>query len=110
MGSQQREFPFALDRRLRLTLRVERGELVAWAVQLEWFDAEEGRWVWVARYDTAGGRPHRDRNRLARHETVSLPKDPGRALKVAQGELLVRSEEYIEAYRLAKAQGKEAWP
>ncbi|WP_436410835.1 DUF7718 family protein [Thermus scotoductus] len=64
MGSQQREFPFALDRRLRLTLRVERGKLVAWAVQLEWFDAEEGRWVWVARYDTAGGRPHRDRNRL----------------------------------------------
>ncbi|WP_253732112.1 DUF5647 family protein [Thermus scotoductus] len=28
MGSQQREFPFALDRRLRLTLRVERGKLV----------------------------------------------------------------------------------
>ncbi|RTH06871.1 DUF7718 family protein [Thermus scotoductus] len=98
MGSQQREFPFALDRRLRLTLRVERGKLVAWAVQLEWFDAEEGRWVWVARYDTAGGRPHRDRNRLG----TEHPKAPhaGAVGRLGKG-FLARAPGFLEVPTLA---------
>lgn len=41
----------------------------AWAVRRTGFSRtplslpEGDRCVWVARYDTAGGRPHRDRNR-----------------------------------------------
>ena len=97
------------EARLRVTLEVERGRLLGWAVQLEWLDPEEGRWVWVARYDTAGGAPHRDRNRIAAHEPVDLPRDPGKAARVARADLAERAEEYIEAYRAAKAQGKEAW-
>lgn len=53
-----------LDYRIRVEWNVERGRLLSWAVQLEWLDPEEGRFVWVARYDTAGGLPHRDRNRI----------------------------------------------
>ena len=83
-----------------------REKLRSWAVQLEWWDPEDGRWVWVARYDTAGGRAHRDRNRVAAHEPVDLPEDPGRAAKVAEKELSQRAEEYIEAYGAAKAQGR----
>lgn len=85
------------------------GRLRSWAAQLEWWDPDEGRWVWVARYDTAGGRAHRDRNRIARHEPVDLPEDPGKAAKVAEVELARRAEEYIEAYRAARAWGREAW-
>ena len=101
---RRREVVIGPDRRLRVTLEVERGKLRSWAVQLEWWDPEDGRWVWVARYDTAGGRAHRDRNRVAAHEPVDLPEDPGRAAKVAEKELSQRAEEYIEAYRAAKAQ------
>jgi hypothetical protein len=70
---------------------------------------EEEHWVWVARCDTAGGTPHRDRNRIAAHEPVDLPQDPGKAARVAETDLARRAEEHIEAYRAAKAQGKEAW-
>jgi hypothetical protein len=63
----------------------------------------------VARCDTAGGTPHRDRNRIAAHEPVDLPQDPGKAARVAETDLARRAEEHIEAYRAAKAQGKEAW-
>jgi hypothetical protein len=105
---RRREVVIGPDRRLRVTLEVERGKLRSWAVQLEWWDPEE-RWVWVARYDTAGGTPHRDRNRIAAHEPVDLPQDPGKAARVAETDLARRAEEYIEAYRAAKAQGKEAW-
>ncbi|GAB1858762.1 hypothetical protein MHTCC0001_36030 [Flavobacteriaceae bacterium MHTCC 0001] len=97
------------DRRLRVTLEVEQGKLRSWAVQLEWWDPEEGRPVWVARYDTAGGRDHRDRNRIASHEPVDLPEDRGEAARVAERELSLKAEEYIEAYRAAKAQGRKAW-
>jgi hypothetical protein len=55
------------------------------------------------------GTPHRDRNRIAAHEPVDLPQDPGKAARVAETDLGRRAEEYIEAYRAAKAQGKEAW-
>jgi len=103
---RRREVVIGPDRRLRVTLEVERGKLRSWAVQLEWWDPEDGRWGWVARYDTAGGRAHRDRNRVAAHEPVDLPEDPGRAAKVAEKELSQRAEEYIEAYRAAKAQGR----
>jgi len=87
-------------------MELERGRPRSWAVQLEWYGPEEGRSVWVARYDTTGGVPHRDRNRSASHEPVALPQDPGR---VARADLAERAEEYIEAYRAAKAQEKEAW-
>ncbi|WP_172958132.1 DUF7718 family protein [Thermus scotoductus] len=103
---RRREVVIGPDRRLRVTLEVERGKLRSWAVQLEWWDPEDGRWVWVVRYDTAGGKGHRDRNRIAAHEPVDLPEDPGRAAKVAEKELSQRAEEYIEAYRAAKAQGR----
>lgn len=100
--------------RLRTTLEVARGKLVSWAVQLEWWDPEEDRWVWVARYDTAGGQGHRDRNRIASHEAVPLPRDPSQALNWARGDLrtqarryLGQPEGYLEEYRAAKAQGGE---
>ncbi|MCS6867799.1 hypothetical protein [Thermus sp.] len=95
--------------RLRTTFRRQGGRLGDWGVQLEWYDPEERAWVWVARYDTAGGRPHRDRNRIAAHEPVPLPQDPAQALKAAQMDLRTRLEEYIEAYRAAKAQGRQGW-
>ncbi|MFZ8812861.1 MAG: hypothetical protein ACO2OU_03165 [Thermus aquaticus] len=40
---------------------------------------------------------------------MDLPQDPGKAARVAETDLARRAEEYIEAYRAAKAQGKEAW-
>ena len=106
---RRREVPIGLDRRLRFTMELDRGRPRSWAVQLEWEDPEEERWVWVVRYDTAGGIPHRDRNRIAAHEPVDLPQDPGKAARVAETDLAEQAEEYIEAYRAAKAQGKEAW-
>ena len=106
---RRREVSIGPDRRLRFTIELERGRPRSWAVQLEWYDPEEGRWVWGARYDTSGGTPHRDRNRIAAHEAVDLPRDPGRAARVAEMDLARRAEEYIEAYRAAKAQGKEGW-
>jgi hypothetical protein len=90
-------------------MELDRGRPRSWAVQLEWYDPEEERWVWVVRYDTAGGTPHRDRNRIAAHEPVDLPQDPGKAASVAETDLAEQAEEYIQAYRAAKAQGKEAW-
>ncbi len=107
--ARPREVPIGLDRRLRFTMELDRGRPRSWAVQLEWYDPEEERWVWVVRYDTAGGTPHRDRNRIAAHEPVDLPQDPGEAAKVAETDLAEQAEEYIQAYRAAKAQGKEAW-
>ncbi len=99
----------AYEARLRVTLETDRGRLVSWAAQLEWLDPEEGRFVWVARYDTAGGRVHRDRNRIAQHEaTPYLPWDP-RGLEMARRDLREGAREYIEGYRAAKAQGREAW-
>ena len=106
---RRREVVIGPDRRLRVTLEVEQGKLRSWAVQLEWWDPEEGRFVWVTRYDTSGGRVHRDRNRIASHEPVDLPEDPGEAARVAERELSLKAEEYIEAYRVAKAQGREGW-
>jgi hypothetical protein len=106
---RRREVPIGTDRRLRFTMELDRGRPRSWAVQLEWEDPEEERWVWVVRYDTAGGTPHRDRNRIAAHEPVDLPQDPGKAARVAETDLTEQAEEYIEAYRAAKAQGKEAW-
>ena len=98
------------EARLRITLETERGRLVSWGAQLEWLDPEEGRFVWVARYDTAGGRVHRDRNRIARHEpTPYAPEDP-EGLTMAQRDLRERAREYIEGYGVAKAQRKEGWP
>jgi len=106
---RRREVLIGPDRRLRFTMELDRGQPRSWAVQLEWYDPEEERRVWVARYDTSGGTPHRDRNRIAAHEPVDLPQDPGKAARVAETDLARRAEEYIEAYRAAKAQGKEAW-
>ncbi len=55
------------------------------------------------------GKPHRDRNRIAQHEALPLPPDPAEALKAAQEDLRAHLEEYIEAYRAAKAQGRQGW-
>ena len=99
-----------LDYRIGVEWNVERGRLLSWAVQLEWLDPEEGRFVWVARYDTAGGLPHRDRNRIARHEPMPhLSPTSGGDLNRARDDLLARAWEYIEAYKAAKAEGREAW-
>lgn len=80
----------------------------AWAAQLEWLDAD-GDWVWIARFDTAGGSPHRDCNRIARHEEAELPHDPGQALRVATHNLRTSAEAYTEAYQVAEAAGRDAW-
>ncbi|WP_263405781.1 hypothetical protein [Thermus thermophilus] len=40
---------------------------------------------------------------------MDLPEDPGEAARVAERELSLKAEEYIEAYRAAKAQGREGW-
>ena len=90
--------------RLRTTLEVDRGKLLSWAVQLEWWDPEEEDWVWVVRYDTAGGRVHRDRNRIAAHEPVllPLPVNSGQAVNWAKDDLRQRAQEYIQDYRAAK--------
>ncbi|MFX9877902.1 hypothetical protein ABTP36_19815, partial [Acinetobacter baumannii] len=72
--------------RLRTTFYRRGTRMGDWGVQLEWEDPEEG-WVWVARYDSAGGKPHRDRNRIAQHEALPLPPDPAEALKAAQEDL-----------------------
>lgn len=82
--------------------------MLHWAAQLEWLDPNGG-WVWIARFDTAGALPHRDRNRITHHEIVSLPKNPGRALQAATQDLRENAEMYNEAYLAAKAAGREAW-
>jgi hypothetical protein len=94
--------------RLRVTTETYRGKLLSWAAQLEWLSPEEG-WVWIARVDTAGGQPHEDRNRIAAHQVVELPSEPGQALRAAIDLLKARGEEYTEAYKAAKTLGKEAW-
>lgn len=38
---------------------------------------------------------------------MDLPEDPGEAARVAERELSLKAEEYIEAYRAAKAQGRK---
>jgi hypothetical protein len=79
-----------------------------WAVQLEWLELGEG-WVWIARYDTSGGHPHRDRNRIAKHEPVQLARNPGRAIQEAKQELETHYWRYTEDYQAAKATGRQAW-
>jgi len=54
---RRREVLIGPDRRLRFTVELNRGRPRFWAVQPEWYDPEEERWVWVARCDTAGGTP-----------------------------------------------------
>jgi len=54
---RRREVLIGPDRRLRFTVELDWGWPRSWAVQLEWYDPEEERWVWVARYDAAGGTP-----------------------------------------------------
>ena len=99
-----------LEYRIRVEWNWERGRLLGWAVQLEWLDPEDGRFVWVARYDTAGGTPHRDRNRIARHEPMPhLSPTSGAHLNWARDELQRHAWEYIEAYKAAKAEGRPGW-
>jgi hypothetical protein len=95
---------FDVDARIRVTIETSRGRVSHWAVQLEWHDPQEG-WVWIVRYDTAGGSPHRDRNLIAAHEEVMLPTDPGRAIRVAKEILQARVKEYTHDYLAAKAKG-----
>ena len=47
--------------RLRTTIEFERTTVSHWAVQLELYSPDAQSWVWIARYDTAGGSAHRDR-------------------------------------------------
>jgi hypothetical protein len=54
---RRREVLIGPDRRLRFAMELDRGRPRSWAVQLEWYDPEEERWVWVARYDTSGEPP-----------------------------------------------------
>jgi hypothetical protein len=108
MPVKQHEDTLGLDHRVRVTLDLARGQVKHWAVQLEWLDPEEG-WVWIVRYDTAGGKAHRDRNRIAAHEPVTLPPLAGKAIQAAKKELITRAEEYTEAYLAAKAAGRERW-
>ncbi len=86
--------------RIRTKMEPMKGPVIQhWAVQLEWWDPEAGRWIWIARYDTAGGKPHRDRNGFASHEAVDLPKEPGQALRKARQDLLDNAERYIQAFK-----------
>jgi hypothetical protein len=78
----------------------EKGKLLHWAAQLEWFDST--RWSWIARFDTSGGKAHRDRNLIAHHETVSLPHDSAQALEAAKRDLRDHASEYTEAYLAAR--------
>ena len=87
--------------RIRTTLEVAKGKGRSWATQLEWRDPEEDRWGWGVRYDTAGGKGHRDRNRSAAQEPGPLPESPGKALNWAMRDLRCRAREYIEEFRAA---------
>ena len=101
-----------------------------WSVGGKWSSAPTGasgsRWRWSGgscapgRSSWSGGTPQTAAGSgyssarwessfsatFAAHEPVDLPEDPGRAAKVAEKELSQRAEEYIEAYRAAKAQGR----
>lgn len=81
MRKQQYVDFFDAHHRLRVTMETRRGRMRAWAAQLEYLDKES--WVWIARFDTAGGKAHLDRNRIVAHEPVALPSEPGKALEVA---------------------------
>jgi hypothetical protein len=107
MAIRQYVDAFAPNHRIRVTTETAKGKLSHWAAQLEWRDPDEG-WVWVARFDTAGGKPHRDRNRIAHHEFVSLPERPGKALRTAADNLKAEVEAYTGAYQVAKATGRES--
>jgi hypothetical protein len=84
------------------------GKVSHWAVQLEWLDPDAG-WTWIARYDTAGGIVHRDRNRIGAHEPVLLPANAGKAAREAVKDFKMNAKRYTEAYRAAKAAGRQAW-
>jgi hypothetical protein len=49
----------AADVRYRVIFEVDKGKVISFVVQLEWFDGV--RWSPVVRYDTAHGFAHRDR-------------------------------------------------
>jgi hypothetical protein len=100
---RQYEDYFAENYRLRVTRETERGKMFHWAAQLQWFDGES--WLWLARLDTAGGKANLDRNLIARHQEVSLPEDPGKALDLAKRHLRKRHKAYTRAYLAAKAEG-----
>jgi len=105
-----KRYGFALDaeHRLRSTIALARGKVTHWAVQLERLEPEEG-WVWIARYDSAGGTVHRDRNRIAAHEPVALPDVAGKAVRAAVEDFKARAQEYTEGYLAAKAAGRAPW-
>ncbi len=90
------------NQRLRTTIsKSNQDKHIDWAVQLE-FDSPDMGWEWIARYDTAGGNAHRDRNLIAQHEAITFSSNPGVAIQTAQKDLSLRAIEYIEAYLEAK--------
>ncbi len=83
--------------RIRTTIEFDVGTISHWAVQLEICSPEE-YWEWVTRYDTAGGKAHRDRHLIAAHEEIVLPRESSHAIAFAQEDLRKQHIEYTQAY------------
>ena len=88
--------------RLRTTIEFERTTVSHWAVQLELYSPDAQSWVWIARYDTAGGSAHRDRHLIAGHEAIALPEPASSAIAAAQQDLSKHASAYTDAYLEAK--------
>ncbi len=89
------------NHRLRTTIEFDLGAISHWAVQLEMCSPEDN-WQWVTRYDTAGGKAHRDRHLIAVHEEIAIPKEASQAIDFAQQDLRKHYMEYTQAYLEAK--------
>ncbi len=95
----EREFiiPLDLNARMRLWHRVERGQVKAFAVQLEVLLA--GRWMPVVRYDTAHDFAHRDLYaKDGKQSKTPLGMDFNQARTFAQHDILTNWQEYRRTF------------
>jgi hypothetical protein len=100
---QVKQFTFQIDAGARLRVHLEKlkGELVHFAITLECEAGE--RWQAVVRYDTTGGKPHRDillpgGGYVEHRDDVNLSEDYATALKQAQHDLTASYQGYVSDF------------
>jgi hypothetical protein len=98
-----KQYTIPIDAAVRLRVHMEtlRGQLVHFAVSLECETQE--RWQAVVRYDTTGGKPHRDLLRpgggyLTHREAMDLSDDYATALQQATRDLWENYARYVSDF------------
>ena len=94
-------FQFDTDRKIITTIERQGKEITKFVVSLELL--YQDKWYSVARIDTEGGTPHRDRllpnaDYLTHRESIRLSLDWSMAISEAQYELQARANWYISEF------------